>query len=124
MATPNNYSDQEMWTPSEAERYIWAVYFLFGLLSSLIGDTLILIASFQKEALKINRLIVVVMQHIAVSDLLTAISFALPKFISLLSNTRIFGETMCKVGHYTSVVFYVTHRFHRNQEQRKLVELL
>ena len=68
-----------------AERYFWAANHLFVLLSSLIGDNLILYASFQEDALKLNKFIVSVLQHIAVSDLLLAslvLSSTRPSFTS------------------------------------------
>ena len=68
MNTPNNYSDIRFGLDNSAERYARAVYQLFVLFSSLGGDSLILDASFQKDAFKINKLIVTGFQHIAVSD--------------------------------------------------------
>ena len=64
MSTSTNYSDIKFGLHNNAERYTWAAYQLFVLLSSLIGDTLILAASFQKDAFKINKLIITVIQHI------------------------------------------------------------
>ena len=43
---------------SDAERYFWASYHIFVLLSSLIGDSLILVASLQKDTIKVNKFIV------------------------------------------------------------------
>ena len=100
MSTSTNYSDIKFGLHNNAERYTWAGYQLFVLLSSLIGDTLILAASFNKDAFKINKLIVIVIQHIAVSDLINSISYALPISISLLANSWILGETMCKIQMY------------------------
>ena len=55
---------------SDAVRYLWAGYFVFVLLSSLIGDTTILIASIKYRAFKLHKVVVVIIQHIAVCDLL------------------------------------------------------
>ena len=60
MALSNNYTIYGIHSP--AERYLWAAYNLFVFVSSLIGDTLILFATFQKGAFKLNKFIVTVMQ--------------------------------------------------------------
>ena len=97
MSTSTNYSDIKFGLHNNAERYTWAAYQLFVLLSSLIGDTLILAASFQRDAFKINKLIVTVIQHIAVCDLLNSISLALPMPTSLLANSWVLGKTICNI---------------------------
>ena len=105
MSTSTNYSDIKFGLQDNKERYIWAGYQLFVLISSLIGDTLILAASFQKDAFKINKLIVTVIQHIAVSDLVNSISYALPIAISLLANSWVLGKTICNIQAY--LVYFI-----------------
>ena len=100
-----NYSNIEFGMHNNGERYFWASYLLFGAMSSLIGDTLILIASFQKEAFKINKILVVIIQHIAVSDLTCTISTTAPAAISLLANSWVLGNALCYLKVY---VIYVT----------------
>ena len=41
-----------------AQRYTWAGYYLFVILSSLIGDTTILVASIKFRAIKLHRVLV------------------------------------------------------------------
>ena len=89
-----------------AERYFWAANHLFVLLSSLIGDNLILYASFQEDALKLNKFIVSVLQHIAVSDLLLAFSCAFPAAASLLTNSWDLGNAMCYASVYVPMIAY------------------
>jgi hypothetical protein len=100
MTTSRNYSDLKYGIDSNAERNCWVAYHLFALLSSLIGDTLILIASFQRNTFKINKFIVSVIQHIAVCDLATAISTVLPITVSLQTISWILGDKMCFVVNY------------------------
>jgi hypothetical protein len=100
--TTSNFSDTSFAIQSNVERYFWAAYLTFGILSSVIGDTLILMASFHKNAFKINTLIVTILQHIAVCDLVTSITTALPTLISLLTNTWVLGDVLC----YTRVYIY------------------
>ena len=92
----------------DAERYAWACYTLFVLLSSFIGDTLILIASLQKDAFKINKSIVTIIQHIAISDLAISTSRVLPTTVSLFANGWILGDTLCNVQVYFKYNTYIT----------------
>ena len=100
-----NYS--EYGRHNDVERYLWAAYHLVILLSSLIGDTLILYASFQKDAFKLNNFLVAVLQHIAVSDLLLALSTASPRAASLLFNDWVLGNAMCYARVYISYWAYL-----------------
>ena len=100
------YSDTRFRIQSNAERYCWAAYFLFGVLSSLFGDTLILVTSLHTDAFKINKLLVTIIQHIAVSDLSTTIVFLLPTAISLLANSWILGTPLCYAMVY---IMYFTY---------------
>ena len=104
MVNFNNYTTFGI--HNKVERYSWAAYHLFVFLSSLIGDTLILYASFQRDVFKLNKFIVTVIQHIAVSDLLFAIYGALPGTISLLANKWVLGKVMCYVRVYVGYLCY------------------
>ena len=80
-----------------AQRYTWAGYYLFVILSSLIGDTTILVASIKYRAIKLHRVIVTIIQHIAVSDMLVIALQVLPIFVTLLADEWVFGDFLCKV---------------------------
>ena len=101
----NNF-DIKFGIQSDAERYFWAAYFLLGVLSSLIGDTLILIASFQEGAFKVSKLIVTVIQHIAIADLGSSIMIFTPILISMLYNSWVLGDALCYVNAYASFFTY------------------
>ena len=92
---------------SDAERYTWAAFELFVLLSSLIGDTLILYASSQ-NVFKLNTFIVIVIQNIAVCDLVFAVTAVLPGVTSLIANSWVLGDAVCYgrvyIGHYVYTV--------------------
>ena len=108
MTISSNYSDIRFGIENNAERYSWAAYHLFGVLSTLIGDTLILFASLQKDAFKVNKFILTVIQHIAASDLISAICTPFSGSVSLLANSWVLGETLCYarvyVGNYAYLV--------------------
>ena len=84
---------------SKTERYSWAAYTICVLLSSLIGDTLILIASFH-GAIKVHTSILVIIRHMAISDLAFTVSVVFPVVTSLIANTWVLGETLCHVRVY------------------------
>ena len=86
----SNIADYEI--PKLEERVIWIIYLLIVLLSSLIGDSIILIASIKYNAIKLNKFLVTVMQHIAVCDILASITYVLPTMISLIANKWILGD--------------------------------
>ena len=104
MITPRNYTIFGL--HCDPERYSWAAYHLFVLLSCLVGDTLILCASFQRGALKLNKFIVTVIQFIAVCDLAYAIFTVLPGAVSLIANAWVLGSVMCYVRVYSSYFIY------------------
>jgi hypothetical protein len=85
---------------SDPERYTWVAYVLVVILSSLVGDTLILNASFQKDAFKLNKFIVTVIRYIAVFDLANIIVSAVPRAISLVADKWILGDALCNVTTY------------------------
>ena len=91
---------------SDMERYSWAAVHLFVLLSSLVGDTLIFYATFQKNTFKLNKFIVTVIQYIAASDLAYSMVTILPRAGSLLANSRILGDYMCCARVYLGYFFY------------------
>ena len=90
---------------SEAIRYTWAGYFLFVIISSLIGDTAILIASIKYRAFKLHKIIVVIIQHIAVCDLMVSITDVLPKLISVIASENVFSTFLCYLSPYLRYYF-------------------
>ena len=72
---------------NDTERYLWVGWLVFVILSSLLGDSLILIASTKYKAFKLHKLTVTFIQHIAVSDLLNTIGNVVPAMLSAIYNT-------------------------------------
>ena len=93
---------------SDALRYSWAGYHLFILISSLVGDTAILIASLRYRAINLHKVIVVIMQHIAFSDLMVTITVVIPRIVSLTRDQWVLGEFMCYLTIYTNMYFNLT----------------
>ena len=85
---------------SQGERYTWGAWTLFVILSSLTGDTIILVASTKYRAFKLNKFTTTFIQHLAVSDLILAVTYVLPTFLSLVANKWPFGGTLCHLQVY------------------------
>ena len=87
---------------SDALRFTWAGYHLLVILSSLIGDMTILVASIKYESIKLPRVIVSIIQHIAVCDMLVVASDVLPIFITLIADEWVFGYFLCYASFFVS----------------------
>ena len=98
MIPTTNYTEYGL--HNTGERCFWITYLLIVLLSSLIGDSIILIASIKYNAIKLNKFLVTIMQHIAVCDILTSLSFVLPTMISLIANRWVLGEVLAYLNVY------------------------
>ena len=87
---------------NDNERFIWAVWLIVIFLSSLCGDTTILVASIKFKAFKLNKAMVVFIQHIAACDLLIAVLTILPHTVTLIANRWVLGTTFCYVSAYVA----------------------
>ena len=105
MTVPNS-TNEDLAIKDEAVRYIWAGWFIFVLSSSLVGDTIILIASIKYKAIKLHKMMVVIIQHIAVSNLAICITESFPHSVSLITNRWIFGTTICYVKPFVCAFVY------------------
>ena len=83
---------------SDGARYTWGAYLLFVIVSSLVGDTAILIGSIKYRALKLHKVITVIIQHIAVCDLMVCGMDVIPNLVAILSKRQNHGFFSCYVG--------------------------
>ena len=65
------------------EQIILLFFNLVVLLSSLIGDTTILVGIIRYNAIKLNKAVVAIILHLAVNDLMQAMFVVLPQTISI-----------------------------------------
>ena len=72
-------------------------------LSSLIGDSIILLASLKYRAIKQNKVIVAVIQHLAVCDLLQTVFRVFPTATAMLADKWVMGEIMCHIQNFVSM---------------------
>ena len=96
---------------NDASKYLWVAFLVFVVISSLIGDTIILIATVKYKAIKLNKIIIVIIQHIAVSDLMVVLTYVLPKIVSIIADGWVFGSFLCKMMPYGKFLFFSTGMF-------------
>ena len=81
------YNNKTLWgIHSKSARYTWAGFYLLVMLSSLIGDVTILIASIRYRAFRLHKVVVIIIEHIAVSDILVSVTLVIPMMISFVAN--------------------------------------
>ena len=93
--------DEEHKLKDDDQRYGLVAFLLIVVLSSLIGDSIILLASVRYDAIKLNKFIVAIMQHIAVCDLLQSVFLVLPSAASILAGEWIFKDII--LGQYSLI---------------------
>ena len=104
--TGNDYSNKTVYgTDSDAVRYTWAGYYLLVFASSLIGDATILIASIKYRAIKLHKIMILIIQHIAVCDLMVSITDVIPLIVCTIAGEWVLGNLYCYVKPY--VKFYL-----------------
>ena len=82
---------------NNGEKATLTVFNILILLSSLMGDSAILVASIRYKALKQHKMIEAVIQHLAVSDLTFSFTTVFPSITSILADKWSFGDTMCYI---------------------------
>ena len=92
MISYNNYTYYRI--HNDGERYFWISFNILILLSSLVGDSVILIASIKYNAIKLHRVIVTFIKHIAVADLVITITHVLPNIISTIADGWVFSDAL------------------------------
>ncbi|KAL5261484.1 hypothetical protein ACHWQZ_G007261 [Mnemiopsis leidyi] len=107
--TPPIYSNNStMRITNPIERYTWATYFILIITLSLIGDTLILIASSSKyKAIQLHKVIVTIMQHMAVCDILTALA-ALYGPVAMIADGEVLGKVACYLSTFIVYLSFPT----------------
>ena len=86
--------------------YLFAMFLLVVFCSSLIGDSIILAASILPHGIRLNKFIVTVMQHIAVSDLISCFSFVLPTAVSMISNRWVVKGVLSYIRLFTDMAVF------------------
>ena len=81
----------------DAERSILILWNLTVLLTSLIGASIILIATIKYQAIKLHKVIITVMQHMAVCDLIQTVFKVFLGTLATITYVWMMGELLCHV---------------------------
>ena len=87
-------------TITDPERYILISWCSFALLGSLIGNSLILLATVRYKAIKLDKVSVELIKNIAVSDLMMGLFAVHPSLVALVYNAWPYGTLACRVTYY------------------------
>ena len=89
----------------DGARYAWAAFYIFVFFSSLFGDTTILVASVKYKAFRLHKLLVAIIQHIAICDLSVSLFQVFPTILSLIADDWVLGNWLCFVHGYAMDTF-------------------
>ena len=84
---------------TKAERCVLITWSSLALTVNLVGNLVILLA-IRRKAITLDKVSVTLIQNIAVSDILMALSTILPTLVSLIADRWVFGDTVCYIQHY------------------------
>ena len=84
--------------PGKEETIVWTVYHVVIAVLSLFGDTIILVGTTKFKAIKLHRVIVVVIQHLAAADLILTFTRVVPIIVSLIGGGWVLGTFLCSIN--------------------------
>ena len=82
---------------SDTERSFLVLWGLIVLISSVIGDTIILVATCRYRVINLHKVIVAIIQHMAFFDLVQSIFRVFPVLTATIADKWILGEFVCHV---------------------------
>ena len=100
ISTPQILEMEPYQISNTTERKVLILWSLTVLLTSLAGDSIILLATVKYNAIKQHKVIVAVMQHMAVSDLLQTIFRVLPTTVAFITDRWAMGDASCHAREY------------------------
>ena len=82
----------------DRERYIFILWSCITLMASLIGDSIILVVTIKYNAIKLQKVIIAAMQHMAICDLLQTAFKVFPVTLAFITDRWVVGELLCEVS--------------------------
>ena len=93
---------------TEVERYSLITWSSLSLITNLVGNSIVLLATIKYKAIKLDKVSVILIQNIAVSDILMGLNTIFPILTSLITDKWIFGDILCYVQHYMKVPIFLS----------------
>ena len=82
---------------NDAERSILVLWMLIVLISTFIGDSVILLATCKYKVLNLHKVLVAIIQHMAFCDLLQSVFRTFPVATATVADKWILGEYLCHI---------------------------
>lgn len=87
------------------QRYALIAWTILCVTFAVLGNTLVLLAALRYKAIKLDRVSVILISHLAAADLCYTVVGILPTIPTLLLQRWVFGPVLCSVQYYTIYVF-------------------
>ena len=95
-----------------AEGVVWGTILTVGNIVGLIGNSLVIFASFKYGTFKMDGVTVVFVRNIAISDVVMILMYAVPIGVTHIARGWVFGKAMCKIiGHAVTIPAFASINF-------------
>ena len=95
MDPSSNATEAATYMMADTQRYLHAAWSALVLAIAIPGNVVVLLASFKYRAIKVDKVTVVLIQSIAVSDVGVAGSWIVPRMSSVITEEWIYGDHLC-----------------------------
>ena len=91
---------------SRTERYLLISWCSIVLLGCLVGNSIILLAALRCNTIRLDRISLILIKYIALSDIAMGIVGVHPTLVSLLHGTWPYGGILCNFFHFMQIPVY------------------
>ena len=89
---------------ADGESILWVVFLTVGNLIGLVGNSLVIFASFKYGTFKMDGATIVFVRQLAISDIIFILMYPVPITTTHIAHTWVLGDVMCEViGHGISI---------------------
>ena len=103
-----NMSNETTGIANDTERIVLTTWSIVVILTSLIGDSIVLIATTKYHAIKLHKVLVTLIQHLAITNLLQTLFRVLPITPTFITDTWVMGTFLCHVEDHIGVICSTT----------------
>ena len=85
---------------SDAERYLFIIWTIITLIMCVSGNILVLVASIRYNAIKLDKVSVVLIKNLAIADVIYAVTKMIPTIANITWKRMVLGEIFCGIESY------------------------
>ena len=89
---------------TNSERIALTLWGITVIVTSLLGDSIVLLATTRYRAIKLHRVLVTLLQHLAISNLLQTLFRVLPVTPTFTTDTWVMGTLLCHLEDHVGIV--------------------